>query len=70
MDGKGFVGGIPGSCSLQAAYVGSMSELGLGITSDDLIFLRLLEEELMLFRRALITKSNLVKVINKCFCTR
>lgn len=32
-----------------------MSELGLGIASDDLIFLRLFEENLVLLGRTLIT---------------
>ena len=37
-----------------------MAQLCLSIASDDLVFLRLLEEQLVLLRSALVSKSDLL----------
>jgi hypothetical protein len=59
VDGKGLVVGVPGGSGLEAADVGSVAQLGLGVASDDLVFLGGLEEELFLLGGALFAEGNL-----------
>jgi hypothetical protein len=59
VDGEGLVLGIPGSGSLETANVGSVTQLGLGIATDDLVLLGALKEVLVLFGAALFAEGDL-----------
>ena len=59
VDDESLVLGIPGGGRFEAANVRTVSQLGLSITSDDLVFLSTLKEELVLLGGSLLTESDL-----------
>jgi hypothetical protein len=60
VDGKGLIVLVPCCCSLESTDVGSVTQLGLGVTSDDLVVLGLGEPLLLLLFGTLSGKCDLV----------
>jgi hypothetical protein len=63
VDDEGLVLGAPGSCCLEASYVGAMAKLGLGVTANVLVVSSGLEELLVLLGRALVTEGDLYSLL-------
>lgn len=61
VDGEGLIGGVPGGGGLETADVGAVTQFGLSITTNNLVFGGALKEELMLFGGTLLTKGHLFK---------
>ena len=59
MEGEGLVGRVPRRCRLETSHVRAVSELSLRVTTDDLKVLGSLEEDFLLFWRALILEGDL-----------
>jgi hypothetical protein len=60
VDGEGLVFLVPCCCGLESTNVGSVTQLGLGVTSDDLVVLGLGEPLLLLLFGTLSGKCDLV----------
>lgn len=59
VDSKGLVIGVPSSGGLQTTNVGAVAQFRLSIASDDLVFGRTFQEELMLFGGTLFAQCHL-----------
>lgn len=59
MDGEGFIFEVPCCSSFQPSDIGSMPELSLGVASNILIVIGFLQEQFMLFGRALSIECDL-----------
>lgn len=59
IDGEGLVIGVPGGGGLEAADIGSVTQFGLGVATDDLVFFGPLEEQLVLLGAALFAEGHL-----------
>jgi hypothetical protein len=59
VDDEGLVLGVPGGRCLETSYVGTVTELGLGVTTNVFVVSCGLEELLVLLGRALVTEGDL-----------
>lgn len=61
MNGKGLVAGVVCRRRLQPTDIGSVAELRLSVTPEDLILLRTFEEDFVLLGSSLLTESDLTE---------
>lgn len=59
VNNEGLVGWIPGCGGLEAAHVGAVAELGLGVAADVFVGFGWLEEELFLLFGGLVLEGGL-----------